>query len=329
MKKSAFLAFFVCGVLIFLPKAHASVEISDGSIQALWPAVSVVPGVDDDLHDVANGNTLANASTSGQAITYTPLINNAAGSVSSTNSTWFGTVTSDVAGASSTFGGFFQLANAQVGNWGTGQAQVLFSRAGPGKDKGVFLNYESIGGVNYLRLWASTCGISSNNNIYPVNLGNTTHFVAVRYKAEANAWWVYFDGSQVMTLTYAFADGGCPNFIAGTEIGGAERTGFSPSVETPLNGAINYWFYDTKFLPISNLTNHTAQLFVAKIQDNVVGSDEVALSTGNADTGNYFRVSGNQYIYNLDTGTLTPGTWQLKALLDDGTSHTVIISIKS
>ncbi len=77
------------------------------------------------------------------------------------------------------------------------------------------------------------------------------------------------------------------------------------------------------------ITNHTAQLFVAKIQDDAVGTDEVALSSGSADSGNQFHVSGNQYVFNLDTGTLSVGTWQLKATLDDGTNHTVIISIKS
>lgn len=77
------------------------------------------------------------------------------------------------------------------------------------------------------------------------------------------------------------------------------------------------------------LTDHTAQLFVAKIQDGVAGTDEILLSAGNADVGNYFRVSGNQYIYNLDTGELSAGTWQLKVILDDGVSYTVFVSMKN
>lgn len=76
------------------------------------------------------------------------------------------------------------------------------------------------------------------------------------------------------------------------------------------------------------ITDHTAQIFLAKIQDGTVGTDEVTLSTSAADTGNYFRVDGDHYIYNLDTSSLTTGTWQLKAKLDDGTDRVVIISIK-
>lgn len=76
-------------------------------------------------------------------------------------------------------------------------------------------------------------------------------------------------------------------------------------------------------------TSSIAQLFAGKIHDNIVNSDEVALSTSGADTGNYFRVSSNQYIYNLNTSMLSPGTWQLKVKLDDGTEHVVTISIKS
>jgi hypothetical protein len=77
------------------------------------------------------------------------------------------------------------------------------------------------------------------------------------------------------------------------------------------------------------ITNHTAQLFVAKIQDGITGTDEVPLSVSAADRGNFFRISDGQYLYNLDTSTLTPGTWQLNVSIDDGTSHTVVISIKS
>ncbi len=78
------------------------------------------------------------------------------------------------------------------------------------------------------------------------------------------------------------------------------------------------------------LTNRTAQLFVAKIQDGIVGIDEIPLSTSTANIGNNFRFDtiSNQYIFNLDTSSLSPGTWQLKVLLDDGTTHTVVVSIK-
>jgi len=71
-----------------------------------------------------------------------------------------------------------------------------------------------------------------------------------------------------------------------------------------------------------------AKLFTAKIQDGIVGTDEIPLSASAADTGNQFRVSDNQYIFNLSTDTLSAGTWQLKAVLDDGRDYTVVISIR-
>jgi len=78
------------------------------------------------------------------------------------------------------------------------------------------------------------------------------------------------------------------------------------------------------------VASSTAKLFVAKIQDDIVGVEEVPLSTSQADTGNLFRYDSenNQYIYNLSTDSLGAGTWELKVSLDDEKSHTVIISIQ-
>ena len=69
---------------------------------------------------------------------------------------------------------------------------------------------------------------------------------------------------------------------------------------------------------------------VAKIQDSIVDADETPLSSSAADSGNIFRYdsTNNQYIYNLATGSFSTRTWQLKIVIDDGTSHTVLISIK-
>jgi len=59
-----------------------------------------------------------------------------------------------------------------------------------------------------------------------------------------------------------------------------------------------------------------------------VGTPIDATGSGSADAGNVFRYDGAQYIYNLDTTPLTVGTWQLQAILDDGTVHTVTIGLK-
>ena len=66
------------------------------------------------------------------------------------------------------------------------------------------------------------------------------------------------------------------------------------------------------------------------LADNVVGSDEIPLSTSVADTGNLFRydIENNQYIYNLATGTLSVGSLQLKVVLDDTRYYTVVISLQ-
>jgi parallel beta-helix repeat protein len=112
-------------------------------------------------------------------------------------------------------------------------------------------------------------------------------------------------------------------------------SGFLPPIKTDGSGLYKLGrTLPTKFqLKDANgqyISIATAQLFVAKISNGVVGSDEVAFSTSNADTGNVFRYDAinNQYIYNLSTDTLSVGSWQLKVVLDDGNYYAVIISIK-
>jgi hypothetical protein len=51
-------------------------------------------------------------------------------------------------------------------------------------------------------------------------------------------------------------------------------------------------------------------------------------STNNADDGNLFRVTGKKYMYNLYTKNLSPDTYQLRAVLDDGTMRTVPLTLK-
>lgn len=78
------------------------------------------------------------------------------------------------------------------------------------------------------------------------------------------------------------------------------------------------------------ISTAVARLFVAKIQDGIVGTEEAPLSTSSAGTDNFFRYdqTENKYIYNLSTKTMSVGTWQLKVALDDGRNYTVIISIR-
>ena len=76
------------------------------------------------------------------------------------------------------------------------------------------------------------------------------------------------------------------------------------------------------------VTIAAANLYVSKVSDGVAGSEMEASSTSAASAGNQFRVSDGQYIFNLGTKGLSIGTWQLRIALDDGSSHTVQISLK-
>jgi len=78
----------------------------------------------------------------------------------------------------------------------------------------------------------------------------------------------------------------------------------------------------------AGITNAVARLYLAKVSNNVVGSEEAAGSTSNATEGNLFRYSDGQYIFNLSTKGLTAGTYQLRVDLGDGVQRTVLISLR-
>jgi parallel beta-helix repeat protein len=78
------------------------------------------------------------------------------------------------------------------------------------------------------------------------------------------------------------------------------------------------------------VANATAHIYLAKINEGILGSEIEAISTSAATTGNLFRYDpiDKQYIFNLGTKTLTTGTWQIRILLDDGISQYVTMSLK-
>jgi hypothetical protein len=80
----------------------------------------------------------------------------------------------------------------------------------------------------------------------------------------------------------------------------------------------------------SPVAGAVASLSVAKVSNNVDGTFLEAASTSNATTGSLFRydASGQQYIFNLSTKSLTTGTYSLKITLDDGTSYIQHISLR-
>ena len=49
----------------------------------------------------------------------------------------------------------------------------------------------------------------------------------------------------------------------------------------------------------------------------IVGTEMIATTSGNADTGNVFRYQNGSYMYNLSTKGLSTGTWQFRVDLGD------------
>jgi hypothetical protein len=71
-----------------------------------------------------------------------------------------------------------------------------------------------------------------------------------------------------------------------------------------------------------------ARIYVAKITNNVIGTEVEPVSNVQADNGNVFRSGGGgQWIFNMSTKNLTAGTYQIRADLGDGAIHTVLISL--
>jgi hypothetical protein len=69
----------------------------------------------------------------------------------------------------------------------------------------------------------------------------------------------------------------------------------------------------------------TFKIFVAKITNRVQGTEIEATSTSAADTGNTFRYTGDQYIFNLATKGLAAGTWQIRIAQYQGSSELVTL----
>jgi hypothetical protein len=74
----------------------------------------------------------------------------------------------------------------------------------------------------------------------------------------------------------------------------------------------------------------TATLGVAKVTNQIVGSESEAVSSTPASAGNLFRFDAatGQYIYNYGTKGLSEGTFQIRIDLGDGVERTVRFSLK-
>ncbi len=80
------------------------------------------------------------------------------------------------------------------------------------------------------------------------------------------------------------------------------------------------------------VSNAIATLQVAMVAGVITGTTDFtdATPSGGSNTGDLFRFdpTSGQYIYNLDTTGFAPGTHLLRATLNDGTKHDVLVSIR-
>lgn len=79
----------------------------------------------------------------------------------------------------------------------------------------------------------------------------------------------------------------------------------------------------------NTVTSATARFYLQMYNNNEpVGEPIEVTSTSGADTGNYFRLSDGMYMYNLATKGLSMGSYQIQAVLDDGTTRTISFELK-
>ena len=90
---------------------------------------------------------------------------------------------------------------------------------------------------------------------------------------------------------------------------------------------VKFQLFDSNSNPVSTAI---ANINVSKITDNVTGTEIEDVSTSSSTSGNLFRYdyTNQQYIFNLNTKPLSKGTFLLIVRLDDGTEHSVQISLK-
>lgn len=76
------------------------------------------------------------------------------------------------------------------------------------------------------------------------------------------------------------------------------------------------------------IPNATASLTLQLYSDDTPSGDPIDATSNVPDSGNLFRFSDGQYIYNLSTNNLQIGRWLATVTLNDGTTHSIFIGIK-
>lgn len=120
-------------------------------------------------------------------------------------------------------------------------------------------------------------------------------------------------GSVSFTVTVAVAWSGV---LAPVTEGGVYKQGSTIPVKFALTGAS------------AGVMNLQASLWVRKVSAPAAATSAVAVSTSAATTGNLFRYTDGQYLFNLNTKPLQVGTYELRIDLGDGVPHTVTITLR-
>jgi hypothetical protein len=104
--------------------------------------------------------------------------------------------------------------------------------------------------------------------------------------------------------------------LAPVQAGGTYKAGRTIPIKFQLTGAS------------AGITDAVISLNVFQLNNNVVGDPVDVESTSSATSGNLFRFESGQYVFNLNTSGMAPGTYQLQIDMGDGVLRVVNISLK-
>jgi len=121
------------------------------------------------------------------------------------------------------------------------------------------------------------------------------------------------EATTSFTVTVAVSWSGV---LAPVTNGGSFKQGSTIPVKFALTGAS------------AGVTNLPATLWVRRLPTATTAGETVAVSTSAATTGNLFRYTDGQYLFNLNTKPLSVGSYELRIDLGDGVQHTVTITLR-
>jgi hypothetical protein len=159
-------------------------------------------------------------------------------------------------------------------------------------------------------------------DIFPVTISNNAPEIGFPVGA-TTVTWTALDANgnaatvqQVITVQYKFNGFLQPINLDGSSI---FKLGSTIPVKFKLTDAYG-----------NNVSSAIANIYFTKVTDQVVGSVLEATSTSASSSGNQFRYDlvDQQYIYNLSTKPMSKGSYNLIVKLDDGTTYSVLVSIK-